>query len=184
MDGSRHARHLRGDPDRYRGLPLHQRHAGQPPHRRRPHRAGRESRSDLRPDLRLRDHSEVPVAAGFSGHAGKRPGGRGFLDDRPDRVVRADRRDSRGSRRTRRRAPDAGRDPGRAALRGTAAGEIKVSFRSTGEVDVNALARHWEGGGHTKASGAMLPGPMERAVAEVLSVTREVVSGDAAEQKA
>ncbi|MDZ7780490.1 MAG: bifunctional oligoribonuclease/PAP phosphatase NrnA [Gemmatimonadota bacterium] len=69
-------------------------------------------------------------------------------------------------------------------FRGTAAGEIKVSFRSTGEVDVNALARHWEGGGHTKASGAMLPGPMERAVAEVLSVTREVVSGDAAEQKA
>jgi phosphoesterase RecJ-like protein len=61
-------------------------------------------------------------------------------------------------------------------FRGTSTGDIKVSFRSSGEVDVNALARNWDGGGHVKASGAMLPGPMERAMDEVLSVTREAVA--------
>lgn len=69
-------------------------------------------------------------------------------------------------------------------FRGTASGEVKVSFRSSGAVDVNALARHWDGGGHVKASGAMLSGPMERAVAEVLEVTREMVAGAVAEQEA
>lgn len=61
-------------------------------------------------------------------------------------------------------------------FRGTSTGDIKVSFRSSGEVDVNALARRWDGGGHVKASGAMLPGPMERAKEEVLAVTRDVVA--------
>jgi len=61
-------------------------------------------------------------------------------------------------------------------FRGTSTGDIKVSFRSAGEVDVNQLARRWEGGGHVKASGAMLPGPIERAVAEVLAATREVLA--------
>jgi phosphoesterase RecJ-like protein len=61
-------------------------------------------------------------------------------------------------------------------FRGTTTGDIKVSFRSRGEVDVNALARRWDGGGHVKASGAMLPGPMERAKEEVLTVTRDVLA--------
>ena len=61
-------------------------------------------------------------------------------------------------------------------FRGTSTGDIKVSFRSSGEVDVNALARRWDGGGHVKASGATLPGPMERAKEEVLSVTRDVLA--------
>ncbi len=34
-------------------------------------------------------------------------------------------------------------------------GKVKVSFRSTGEVDVNAFARQFGGGGHAKASGAL-----------------------------
>jgi len=61
-------------------------------------------------------------------------------------------------------------------FRGTSTGEIKVSFRSSGEVDVNRLARRWEGGGHVKASGAVLPGPMERAVEEVLAATRDAIA--------
>ena len=41
-------------------------------------------------------------------------------------------------------------------------GKVKVSFRSTGEVDVNAFARQFGGGGHAKASGAMIAGLARR----------------------
>jgi nanoRNase/pAp phosphatase (c-di-AMP/oligoRNAs hydrolase) len=41
---------------------------------------------------------------------------------------------------------------------------------------VNALARRFKGGGHVKASGAMVAGPMDRAIAEVLSATRAAVA--------
>lgn len=63
-------------------------------------------------------------------------------------------------------------------------GEVKVSFRSNGPVDVNALARRFNGGGHVKASGAMVAGPMERAVEEVLRVTGDVVETMRAEEEA
>jgi phosphoesterase RecJ-like protein len=43
-------------------------------------------------------------------------------------------------------------------------------------VDVNVLARRFNGGGHVKASGAVVPGPMERAVDEVLDATRQAVA--------
>ncbi len=49
-------------------------------------------------------------------------------------------------------------------------GKVKVSFRSTGDVDVNAFARQYGGGGHAKAAGALVPGRLadvrERIVAE------------------
>ncbi len=68
-------------------------------------------------------------------------------------------------------------------FRVTTTGEVKVSFRSNGPVDVNALARRFNGGGHVKASGAMVPGPMERALEEVLSATREVVASSIGEDE-
>jgi phosphoesterase RecJ-like protein len=55
-------------------------------------------------------------------------------------------------------------------------GEVKISFRSNGPVDVNQLARKFNGGGHVKASGAVVPGPMERAVDEVLAAARQAVA--------
>jgi phosphoesterase RecJ-like protein len=55
-------------------------------------------------------------------------------------------------------------------------GEVKISFRSNGPVDVNVLARKFNGGGHVKASGAVVPGPMERAVETVLGAAREAVA--------
>jgi len=55
-------------------------------------------------------------------------------------------------------------------------GEVKISFRSNGPVDVNVLARRFKGGGHVKASGAVVPGPMERAIDEVLGATRQAVA--------
>ena len=61
-------------------------------------------------------------------------------------------------------------------FRSTKSGEVKISFRSNGRVDVNALARRFNGGGHVKASGAMVPGPMERALEQVLGATREAVA--------
>jgi phosphoesterase RecJ-like protein len=61
-------------------------------------------------------------------------------------------------------------------FRRTTSGEVKISFRSNGPVDVNALARRFDGGGHVKASGAMVPGPMEVAVERVLEATREAVA--------
>jgi bifunctional oligoribonuclease and PAP phosphatase NrnA len=39
-------------------------------------------------------------------------------------------------------------------------GKVKVSFRSTGDVDVNRLARQFGGGGHVKAAGALVVGSL------------------------
>ncbi|MHC4531562.1 MAG: DHH family phosphoesterase [Planctomycetota bacterium] len=42
-------------------------------------------------------------------------------------------------------------------------GQVKVSLRSTGTVDVRKIAQKFGGGGHTAASGAHMPGPLEKA---------------------
>lgn len=57
-------------------------------------------------------------------------------------------------------------------------GEVKVSFRSNGPVNVNELARRFGGGGHVRASGAMVPGPIPDAVALVVKATRDAVARD------
>lgn len=57
----------------------------------------------------------------------------------------------------------------------TASGDVKISFRSNGRVDVNALARNFKGGGHVKASGAVVAGPMEAAIERVLTASRRAV---------
>lgn len=51
-------------------------------------------------------------------------------------------------------------------------GKVKVSFRSTGKVDVNQLARRFDGGGHARASGALMPGSLEDVMERVLSASR------------
>jgi phosphoesterase RecJ-like protein len=40
-------------------------------------------------------------------------------------------------------------------------GKVKVSFRSTGDVDVNRFARQFGGGGHAKAAGALVTGRLD-----------------------
>ena len=57
-------------------------------------------------------------------------------------------------------------------FRETADGGTKVSLRSNGDVDVNAIARQFGGGGHVKASGAVLPLPLDKARDAVLAATR------------
>jgi phosphoesterase RecJ-like protein len=52
-------------------------------------------------------------------------------------------------------------------------GQVKVSFRSTGAVDVNAFARQFGGGGHAKASGALIAGSLDVVRETVVSAARE-----------
>lgn len=47
-------------------------------------------------------------------------------------------------------------------------GRIKASLRSRSDLSVAAIAEQFGGGGHQKASGAMLPGPMEEALTTLI----------------
>jgi phosphoesterase RecJ-like protein len=51
-------------------------------------------------------------------------------------------------------------------------GSTKVSLRSTGRANVNAIARQFGGGGHEKASGALIGQPMHEVRPRVLEATR------------
>lgn len=51
-------------------------------------------------------------------------------------------------------------------------GKVKVSFRSTGSVDVNAFARTFGGGGHARASGALIAGTLDDVRDRVLAAAR------------
>jgi phosphoesterase RecJ-like protein len=62
-------------------------------------------------------------------------------------------------------------------------GKVKVSFRSTGEVDVNLFARTFGGGGHAKASGALIPGELDEVRERVVAAAREFLK-DGREQEA
>ena len=54
-------------------------------------------------------------------------------------------------------------------------GKVKVSFRSIGDVDSNALARRFGGGGHARASGALISGTLDEVRAQVLAEARAVI---------
>jgi phosphoesterase RecJ-like protein len=60
-------------------------------------------------------------------------------------------------------------------FRETVRGATKVSFRSNGSVDVNALARRFGGGGHVKASGALVERPLSEVRPEVLEAVRSAI---------
>ncbi len=49
-------------------------------------------------------------------------------------------------------------------------GKIKISLRSKTDLNVSDIAAHWDGGGHAYAAGAVLPGPIEKALKDVLAV--------------
>jgi phosphoesterase RecJ-like protein len=60
-------------------------------------------------------------------------------------------------------------------FRETVEGGTKVSLRSNGAVDVNAIARHFGGGGHVKAAGAVVGKPLAAARDAVLAEVRAAV---------
>jgi bifunctional oligoribonuclease and PAP phosphatase NrnA len=54
-------------------------------------------------------------------------------------------------------------------------GSTKVSLRSNGAIDVNAIARTFGGGGHVKASGAVIGAPLDKAQPRVLQAVRDAL---------
>lgn len=50
--------------------------------------------------------------------------------------------------------------------------KVKISLRSQGKVDVNAIANYFGGGGHASASGANLRGDFKTITRKVISVIR------------
>jgi phosphoesterase RecJ-like protein len=66
-------------------------------------------------------------------------------------------------------------------FRQTLDGATKISLRSNGDVDVNTIARQFGGGGHVKAAGALIGGPLESTRPRVLAATREAVRQDLAD---
>ncbi len=60
-------------------------------------------------------------------------------------------------------------------------GKVKVSLRSTGDVDVQQFARRYGGGGHRKASGAMLTGTLIEVRAQVVNDARAYLRGELAD---
>ncbi len=62
-------------------------------------------------------------------------------------------------------------------FRQIANGRIKVSFRSMGAVNVDALAQQFGGGGHKKAAGASLDLTLADAQQQVLDAARQVLRG-------
>ncbi len=55
-------------------------------------------------------------------------------------------------------------------------GKVKVSFRSLAGVNVNALARAFGGGGHARASGALIEGTLAEVESRVLGEARHRLS--------
>ena len=54
-------------------------------------------------------------------------------------------------------------------------GSVKVSLRSRDVVDVAAIALRFGGGGHVRAAGCQLDGPVEKAVARLLAAVEQAV---------
>ena len=57
-------------------------------------------------------------------------------------------------------------------------GQVKVSLRGKGDVDVREIAARFGGGGHPNAAGCTVPGPLDRAVGDVLGAVEGVLGGD------
>jgi len=53
--------------------------------------------------------------------------------------------------------------------------KIKISFRSNGEVDVNKLAKQFNGGGHRQAAGARVNGSLRDTISWVIGVCTKVL---------
>jgi phosphoesterase RecJ-like protein len=62
-------------------------------------------------------------------------------------------------------------------LRETEPGSCKLSARSKTALDVNRLARRFGGGGHVKAAGATILGPLPEVRARVVAATLEMLEG-------
>ena len=55
-------------------------------------------------------------------------------------------------------------------------GSVRISLRSKRQIDVAQLAKRFGGGGHSRAAGAQLVGPLSRARQEIISALTEELS--------
>jgi phosphoesterase RecJ-like protein len=58
-------------------------------------------------------------------------------------------------------------------------GQVKVSLRGKGDVDVNTIAARFGGGGHRNAAGCTVPGSLDDATRAVLAAVRAALDGAA-----
>jgi len=56
--------------------------------------------------------------------------------------------------------------------------KVKMSFRSTGDVDVNKFAKLFGGGGHARAAGALIDGSLESVRHKVVAAAREFLRAE------
>jgi phosphoesterase RecJ-like protein len=56
--------------------------------------------------------------------------------------------------------------------------KVKVSLRSTGDVDVNKFAKQFGGGGHARAAGALIEGDLEVVRKQVIAAAREFLAAE------
>jgi bifunctional oligoribonuclease and PAP phosphatase NrnA len=56
--------------------------------------------------------------------------------------------------------------------------KVKVSFRSTGTVDVNKFAKQFGGGGHARAAGALIEGSLDYVRHTVVQAAREFLRAE------
>ncbi|QAY65636.1 DHH family phosphoesterase [Paenibacillus protaetiae] len=54
-------------------------------------------------------------------------------------------------------------------------GSVKASLRSAGRVDVSAIAQSFGGGGHVRAAGCRLQGPVTQAAAQLVEAVRKAL---------
>ena len=54
-------------------------------------------------------------------------------------------------------------------------GSVKVSLRSAGSADVAAIAQSFGGGGHVRAAGCRLAGPLQDAMGAVVDTVRKAL---------
>ena len=60
-------------------------------------------------------------------------------------------------------------------FRETAKKATKISFRSNGPIDVNRIARQFGGGGHVRASGALVDKPISEVRNAVIEAVRSEI---------
>ncbi|GFN31848.1 DHH family phosphoesterase [Paenibacillus xylaniclasticus] len=56
-------------------------------------------------------------------------------------------------------------------------GQVKVSLRSAGMADVAAIAQSFGGGGHVRAAGCRLDGPLQQSMEQVVEAVRKALNG-------
>jgi bifunctional oligoribonuclease and PAP phosphatase NrnA len=58
--------------------------------------------------------------------------------------------------------------------------EYRVSLRSKGDVDINAIAKEYGGGGHKNASGCTISGPIEELQKALVAKIEDAINGRSA----